>query len=93
MRVVVVGTRTHELLLSVGEHPARVVEVVSDPLAAADHTLLPSVTPNERLALVALAETYLLPHPRHDPAPRTYYLLWRGRPPGDDRAKASGERS
>lgn len=72
MRVMVVGTRTHELLLSVGEHPARVVGAVSNPLTSADHTLLPSVTPNERLALVALAETYLLPHPRHDPAPRTY---------------------
>ncbi len=40
--------------------------------ASSEATLLPIITRNERLALVALVEGYLLDHPRYDPQPRTY---------------------
>jgi hypothetical protein len=35
-------------------------------------TRLPDITRNERLALLAMLEGYLLDHPRYDPQPRTY---------------------
>ncbi len=69
-RVVVVGVRTHELVLAVGE--AALAAGGHVDLGSADRTAMPSITANERIALVAVAEGYLLPHPRHDPQPRTY---------------------
>lgn len=70
-RVVVVGVRTHELLLVIGDEAVAALE---DQAAhgGADRTLMPAITANERVALVAIAEGYLLTHPRHDPQPRTY---------------------
>ncbi len=43
-----------------------------EPLGPHETTLLPDITPNERLALLAMLEGYLLDHPRYDPQPRTY---------------------
>ena len=73
-RILVVGTRTHELRLGIaGDRlPGVGAESARDDEPAADLTFLPSITRNERMALAALAEGYLLDHPRHDPNPRTY---------------------
>ena len=71
-RVVVVGVRTHELVIAVGDAAVGDVIDLTDGYEGADHTFMPSITTNERIALAAVGEGYLLPHPRHDPKPRTY---------------------
>ena len=70
-RIVVVGSSTHEIGCELGEF--------SEPSAAAaddrddpEQTLVATITPNERIALVALVEGFILDHPRYDPRPRTY---------------------
>ena len=73
-RIIVVGATTHELRLSVGRlaEPLSAEGSAATLAPSAELTFLPSITHNERTALVALAEGYLLEHPRHDPQPRTY---------------------
>lgn len=71
-RVVVVGIRTHELVLAVGEAAVAAHAHLGPTGSGSDRTTMPSITVNERTALLAVAEGYLLPHPRHDPQPRTY---------------------
>lgn len=70
--VIVVGSRlTHTLTLDLwGGEP--------DPTATAERrfspsdTMIPTLTDKEHLAVLALAETYLLDPPRHVAAPRSY---------------------
>lgn len=71
-RIVVVGVRTHELVLAVGDAAVAAADHIDLTRLDADRTTMPTITANERIALVAVAEGYLLPHPRHDPQPRTY---------------------
>lgn len=65
------GVRTHELVVVVGVEEVAAAGHLHAP-GGGDRTWMPAVTYNERVALVAVAEGYLLPHPRHDPNPRTY---------------------
>lgn len=71
-RIVVMGVRTHELVVVVGVEEVAAAGHLHAPGGGGDRTWMPAVTYNERVALVAVAEGYLLPHPRHDPNPRTY---------------------
>ncbi len=72
-RVLVVGAQTHEISVAIDE-VADTEHSIAVPTAsdASEETTMPPITRNERIALVALAEGYLLPYPRYDPAPRTY---------------------
>lgn len=73
-RIVVVGSQTHELVVCLGADGSVTPSIDAEARAGngADRTFLPSLTANERIAITAVAEGYLLPHPRHDPRPRTY---------------------
>ncbi len=69
--VVVVGGRlTHTIRLEL--HDTEPSVVPPSPTGSVDRTLVPSLSENEMLAVVALCEGYLLTPPRHSPAPRQY---------------------
>lgn len=74
LRVQVTGVRTHELSLVVegADEAARPDSNAEESKSVLEATMPLSVTANERVAILALAEGYLLDHPRYDPRPRTY---------------------
>lgn len=72
--ILVVGevlTHLIRLTISGDDFPAALdVPQVVDRVGTRE--LLPALTDKQREALVAMAEGYLLPHPRYHPEPRTY---------------------
>lgn len=68
---VVGGVYVHEIRLVVGTRGTDARRVGVGGLDV-DSTLMPTLTANERVAMVAMLEGYLLDHPRYTAEPRTY---------------------